>query len=62
MFAVISNATDPDQIPDSASAWIIADAIVYRKLSADEFMFSLDGKGNILNVEHPFTRQTFVKM
>lgn len=62
VFEVISNVTDPDPIPDSVSAWIIADAIVYGKSGADEFIFTLDGKGNVVSVEYPFTRQTFVKV
>jgi hypothetical protein len=62
VFEVVSNATDPDPIPDSTSAWIIADAIVYGKSGADEFIFSLDGKGNVVSVEYPFARQTFVKV
>lgn len=54
------NVTDPDLVPDSTAGWIIADATVYRKVGADEFMFSLDEKRSLVSMEYPYTRKTFV--
>lgn len=62
VFGVISNVTDPDLVPDSTSGWIIADATVYGKAGADEFIFSLDEKGGVESVEYPYTPQTSAKV
>jgi len=60
VFGVILNVTDPDLVPDSTAGWIIADATVYGKVGADEFIFSFDERGSVVSMEYPYTRQTFV--
>jgi hypothetical protein len=62
VFGLMSPSTGTNDIADSTSAWLIADAFVYGKSGADEFIFSLDGYGSVVSVEHPFSRQIFMKV
>lgn len=62
VFELMSPSTGTNDIADSTSAWLIADAFVYGKSGADEFIFSLDSYGSVVSVEHPFSRQIFMKV
>jgi hypothetical protein len=62
VFGFISSVIDSSPFSDSMAAWVIADAVIYGKSGADEFIFTLDNHGKVIDIEHPFSRKKMMKI
>lgn len=57
----LSTSGDPGPFNSPCETWQVIDSVSLGGKSFDEFIFHLDEKGNIAEIEHSFLRQSFTR-